>query len=171
MKGIHDQVINEAMRCSLKIFLTNSLGSKWIKAGVRLTRIDDLFFSKPIVLQARTSNAGYVLFNPIIDGCYLVEVLSDKILFQEIINIQGDQEITIKLPSVLGLFKKVNKIDIVELSRLYDKLRTDLKGCFKCKVKYNDLADRYLCDYCKKYYCEKHKESKAHKCWANSIKN
>jgi hypothetical protein len=165
MTSVHQKVISQTPKAGVRIDIKNWIGQKCIKAGVRLTRIDDLFYSKPIVLQARTSNGGYVHFDPILEGVYLAEIISDNVKYEQVIEVKGKQSLVITVPTILGVKRKIKQIDKDELKKVYEKNRTDMEHCFLCRSKYEMLTDRFLCTHCNKYYCEKHSEIKKHECW------
>ncbi len=154
-------------KASLTITTTNIIGRKWGHINVKLIRIDDYFYYKRKEIENKTNEEGVLNLKSILDGAYLIQTSIKRVFSEEIHIITKDETIRIKLPSLFGWFYKKKKINENELRNIYEKFRTDIELCFKCKKNYKGYTDKFKCKYCKKYFCSDHRLPENHSCWGN----
>jgi tRNA(Ile2) C34 agmatinyltransferase TiaS len=152
-------------KISLTIEVKNFIGIKQKNVNLKLIRIDDYLYYKPKEYESKTDEEGIANFNSILEGAYLVQILKNKILVEKILEVRKNDTIEIRLPIMFGLFKKEQKVSDEEVNKIYEKYRIDTYVCFKCKNKYKSWTDKFLCKYCKKYFCSKHRLPEEHNCW------
>lgn len=155
-------------KISITIKIKNLIGIKQKNAKIKLIRIDDYFYYKPKEAERETNDEGIAEFKSILQGAYLVQILKNKIFIEQILELRKSDYLKIRLPAIFGLFKKEQKISEGELKKTYQEYRIDTDVCFKCKKKYEDYTDKFLCKYCKKYFCSKHRLPEKHNCWGKA---
>lgn len=152
-------------KVSLTVITTNLLERKWSNVNVKLTRVDDYFYHKPKEFGGKTDKKGNSTFKSILEGGYLIQVSTKKVISQELHSIEKNKTLKIKLPSIFGWRHKEMILDEKIIKEFYEKNRTDKEFCFKCKRKYGGLVDVFKCKYCEKYFCSGHRLPEKHNCW------
>lgn len=152
-------------KVSLTIIATNLLGRKWSDVSVKLTRVDDYFYHKPKEYDGVTDKEGKVIFKSILEGGYLLQASTKKVVLEELHTIKGNETIKIKLPFIFGLRHKEIKLHGKIVDEFYEKFRTDKEFCFNCKREYHKtLVEAFKCKYCEKYFCPDHRLPENHNC-------
>jgi len=152
-------------KISLTIEVKNLIGLKQKNVNLKLIRIDDYFYHKPKEYETKINEESVANFKSILEGAYLVQTLKNKILVEEILEIRKNDTIKIRLPTIFGLFKKEQKVSDEKIKKIYQKYRLDTDVCFTCNNKYKSWSDKFLCKYCEKYFCSKHRLPEEHNCW------
>lgn len=160
-----DKAIPSPKRISLTIVTTNRFGRKWSNVNINLIRVDDYFYHKPKEVSGVTDERGRSTFKSILEGGYLIQVSTKKVILEELHVLKEDKTIKIKLPSIFGWRRKKMTLNGKLIEEFYEELRTDKEFCFKCKSKYKTGVDVFKCRYCEKYFCSKHKLPEEHNCW------
>jgi len=152
-------------KVSLTIETVNLIGRKQKNVNVRLIRIDDYFYSGPKGIEGITNEEGIVNFESILEGSYLIQILTGKVFLEKIKKIRDNKSMRIRLPF---LFRK-RMANTDKLKKIYEKNRTDNELCFKCKNPYKAYTDKFLCKYCEKYFCSHHRVPETHACWGTTV--
>lgn len=149
----------------LKIKSINSLGRPISNHSIKLMLIDDDYYSpKRNDFSTKTNKKGEAEVG-IPKGTYLIKATTNKTFIEKIQKIKKNTNIIIKVPLNLGIFSRTKKISENKIRNIYEKNRTDNDKCFKCKAKYKSFGDRFLCRYCQKHFCSKHRLPENHDCW------
>jgi len=134
------------------------------RVKIKLTRLDETYNEGKIQLIKKTDKDGYINFNSISEGAYLMNSSKNRYSSSNIFILKGDDSINIKIPRIT-LFKKRNEVDSYIIERYVWEFRRDRKYCRICQIKYdNDKIRRYKCKKCGKLFCGEHRVPESHGC-------
>lgn len=149
---------------NIKILILNIFLRKIRNVNIILRKIDDYYYINPLIDGANTNKKGFSKID-LLEGVYLIKIFKKKYYEEKIIKVRKNKkQIIIWAPFLFEFSYREKIVDQDIIRKFYEIYRTDKKRCFKCNKQYKGLLDIFLCHFCKKYFCSKHRLPENHEC-------